>query len=76
MSNMKRPVYVIQGKYAQEYGWEDLSEYCRPDYATDSDARAACLADLKEYRLAEPSSAHRMITRREEVEEQEAMDNE
>ena len=63
---MKRPVYVIQGKYAQEYGWEDLCEYGLPDYATAREARIACLADLKEYRLAEPASAHRMITRREE----------
>ena len=55
-----RYLTVIQSNYTQgPHGWEDVSEYDGP--TRDRDARK----DLREYRAAMPSCAHRIIRRRE-----------
>lgn len=52
--------WVIQGYYSGCYGWEDESFYDKREY-TYSDVRK----DLKEYKIASPEHAHRIIERRE-----------
>ena len=47
-------VKVIQGNYG--YGWEDVSEYDKQEFATVKN-------DLKEYRLSN-TGAYRVIDRR------------
>ena len=64
---MKTTVYVIQCRYLEnpgQCGWEDQMEYGLADYPSLSKARKAARADLKEYRLAERSHEHRLITRK------------
>lgn len=51
-----RNVFVIQGKYDSQYGWEDLAEY---------DNRKEAMADLTEYNIAEPYAAHRVKIKNE-----------
>jgi len=63
---MKRSVFVIQGRYGDLYGWEDLCEYGWQDYPNPVERRKAAQADLKEYRLAEPTTPHRIKTRYED----------
>ena len=57
MAKVNKYLYltVIQGNYCS-HGWEDLSAY-----ESEKDARA----DLREYQIAEPYAAHRLIKRRE-----------
>ena len=47
-------IKVIQGNYG--YGWEDVSEYDKQEFATVKN-------DLKEYRLSN-TGAYRLIDRR------------
>ena len=54
-----KDVYVVQGNYGQ--GWEDL---------TESDDRKEARSDLKSYNDNETQYAHRLITRREKIEQQ------
>lgn len=49
-------VWIVQGMYSSNYGWEDV--YTGEDYR---DARAR----LKEYRENETNYPHRLIQRRE-----------
>lgn len=51
---MKPKEYVVQGNYGFGHGWEDL---------TSENTKAEGLARLREYRMNEPSYAHRMIIR-------------
>lgn len=48
-------LYVVQGKYTQEYGWEDL---CSSEDYFES------VSDLKAYRQNEREYPHRLIERR------------
>ena len=54
-----KDVYVVQGNYGQ--GWEDL---------TESDDRKEARSDLKSYNDNETQYVHRLITRREKIEQQ------
>lgn len=53
-----KDVYVIQGNYGQ--GWEDVVTYDNRQEARD---------DLKSYKENEPEYSHRLITRREKLNE-------
>ncbi len=45
-------VYVIQGYYSDQYGWEDLCAY---------EDRLEARTDLKAYDLEEPQYEHRLV---------------
>jgi len=49
-------LHVVQGRYGQVYGWEDL---------TQSENKSEARTNLKAYREAEPGTPHRLIKRRE-----------
>lgn len=57
MSYQRKTVdeYIVQGKYGDRYGWEDV---------TAEETRKEARTRLKEYRENEPEYSHRMITRR------------
>lgn len=53
-----RDLFVVQGYYGAQYGWEDVhAEY----------SRAEARERLKEYRANEPQYAHRLVTKRERI---------
>ena len=56
MKNKWLYLWVVQGHYGSQYGWEDL---------TAEEEHREARERIKEYRENEPSSAHRMIQRRE-----------
>ena len=51
---------VIQGKYSEYYGYEDLCQY--PD---TKEGRRDARVDFREYRIDEREYQHRIIHRRE-----------
>ena len=55
MSGKFEYLHVVQGRYTEEYGWEDL---------TYSDNPKTASGDLKSYRDNEPHVPHRIIQRR------------
>ena len=56
MKNKWMYLWIVQGHYGSQYGWEDL---------TASESYREARADLKSYRENEPGYAHRQIQRRE-----------
>jgi len=58
-----KDVIVLQ-RFSQEWGWEDLSTYSKPDY--ERPYRSA-QADLKEYRMSGDHAPYRMLARRERL---------
>jgi len=49
-------LWIVQGHYGNQYGWEDI---------TASENYRSARDNLKDYRANEPGVAHRMIQRRE-----------
>lgn len=62
-----REVKVLQGNYG--YGWDDLLSYD----VKDKEEMQNLKRDLKDYRENEPNAQHRVITRREKIEESVSM---
>lgn len=58
MSSRKAKIWIVQGKYTAEYGWEDLAEITEREGGSEA-AYNLC----REHQMAAPYGQHKVIRR-------------